>query len=89
MKFISIILTIAIFNLSVEGNGNFREDRKWPNNTVIYNFSDRINEDHRKTILNAFEDVQSATCVTFKQRSNEAYFMQIIVSMLASYISVK
>lgn len=83
MVFIKIILTIAVLNFSVEGNANFVENRKWPNNTVIYNFSNRINEDYRKIILSAFEYVQSATCVTFKQWSNETFFMQIIVSMLA------
>jgi len=64
-----------------EREGNLKRsivsDYRWPNRTVYYEISSSIRGYRREMIKRAMLNVSSETCVTFKERTTEKYWVKI------------
>lgn len=54
--------------------------KKWPNNEVIYKFSNFHNYSEKKQIRTAMDVIESISCVKFIEQSNQNVYVQITVS---------
>lgn len=86
---ISIFLLVLISNEDIsamndENQTNFYEDLKWRQNTVIFVISSEFTEVQRTVIVRAIVDIQKATCIKFKLRTDEDSYVKFKVSFMSA-----
>lgn len=55
------------------------DNYRWPNNTVPYVLSEKHTKEQHEFIVKAMKEIESHTCITFKERSNENDYLQFEV----------
>lgn len=79
---ISIFLLVLISNEGISAMND--EDLKWRQNTVIFVISSEFTEVQRTVILRAIVDIQKATCIKFKLRTDEDSYVKFKVSFMSA-----
>ncbi|EDO44568.1 predicted protein [Nematostella vectensis] len=67
-------------DLSLRSKRNAVRDRKrlWTNKIIPYQFESGFPNDLRPTILEAMEEYHKKTCLRFKERTDERYFLRFV-----------
>lgn len=52
---------------------------RWPENTVVYEFSDIFDSAQVEQIKSGMEYLQNISCIQFKERTNEVNYVEINV----------
>lgn len=66
-------------------NGLIDLKLRWPEKTVIYEFSDDLGEDE-SVLKEAMEIIQSVSCIKFKKRTDEQGYVFFTVSSVSSLL---
>lgn len=71
--------TSALFDRS--RNGLLEISKRWPNNRVIYEIDEKHSMEELAEIERAMKEIESNSCIIFKERTNEHGYIEFNVSI--------
>nr|ABV60299.1 astacin-like metalloprotease [Lutzomyia longipalpis] len=71
----------AFFNGRTDSRTGLLNERfRWPNNNLVYDFANDVNQEQKDYIELALRNISASTCLTFSKRTNEKDYVKVTTS---------